>query len=153
MKKIRQNTQCPIQEVFTKCVRSWLESPETIIPDVSSVHDSQRGLIQKVIADQEQIGWHMAMRGYLSKHWQLAVSANRHLEENNDKGEAWVRKTVMLLWDFAHEMWDHRNSVLHDTKLELLVRCVMLRSTMQLLSCMRRSKHTPQRIDGTLKFR
>jgi hypothetical protein len=24
----------------------------------------------------------------------------------------------MLLWDFAHEMWDHRNSVLHDTKLE-----------------------------------
>jgi hypothetical protein len=47
------------------------------------------------------------MRGYLSKHWRLAVSANRHLEENNDKGEVWVRKTVMLLWDFAHEMWEH----------------------------------------------
>jgi hypothetical protein len=41
MKKIRQNNQCPTQEVFTKCVRSWLKSPETIIPDVSSVHDSQ----------------------------------------------------------------------------------------------------------------
>jgi hypothetical protein len=24
----------------------------------------------------------------------------------------------MLLWDFAHEMWENRNSVLHDTKLE-----------------------------------
>jgi hypothetical protein len=24
----------------------------------------------------------------------------------------------MLLWDFAHEMWEHWNSVLHDTKLE-----------------------------------
>jgi hypothetical protein len=85
---------------------------------VSSVHDSQRELIKKAIADQEQIGWHMAMRGYLSKHWRLAVSANRHLEENNDKGEVWVRKTVMLLWDFAQEMWEHRNTVLHDTKLE-----------------------------------
>jgi hypothetical protein len=60
----------------------------------------------------------MAMRGYLSKHWRLAVSANQNLEENNDKGEVWVRKTVMLLWDFAHKMWEHRNSVLHDTKLE-----------------------------------
>jgi hypothetical protein len=97
---------------------SWLESPETIIPDVSSVHDSQCELIKKAIADQEQIGWNMAMRGYLSKHWRLAVSANQHLEENNDKGEVWVRKTVMLLWDFALEMWEHRNSVLHDTKLE-----------------------------------
>jgi hypothetical protein len=85
---------------------------------VSSVHDSQCELIKKAIADQEQIGWHMAMRGYLSKHWRLAVSANRHLEENNDKGEVWVRKTVMLLWDFAHELWEHRNAVLHDTTLE-----------------------------------
>jgi hypothetical protein len=76
MKKIRQNNQCPTQEVFTKCVRSWLESPETIILDVSSVHDSERELIKKVIADQEQIGWHMAMQGYLSKHWRLAVSVN-----------------------------------------------------------------------------
>jgi hypothetical protein len=85
---------------------------------MSSVHDSQCELIQKAIADQEQIGWHMAMRGYLSKHWRLAVSAKHHLEENNDKGKVWVHKTVMLLWDFAHNMWEHQNSVLHDTKLE-----------------------------------
>jgi hypothetical protein len=24
----------------------------------------------------------------------------------------------MLLWDFAHNMWEHQNSVLHDTKLK-----------------------------------
>jgi hypothetical protein len=56
------------------------------------------------------------MRGYLGKHWRLAVSANWHLAEDNDKGEVWVRKTVMLLWDFAHEMWEHRNSVLHEPR-------------------------------------
>jgi hypothetical protein len=58
------------------------------------------------------------MRGYLSKHWGLAVSANHHLEENNDKGEVWAQKTVLQLWAFAHEMWEHQNSVLHDTQLE-----------------------------------
>jgi hypothetical protein len=35
------------------------------------------------------------MRGYLSKHWGLALSTNHHLEANNDKGEAWVQKTVL----------------------------------------------------------
>jgi hypothetical protein len=75
-------------------------------------------MIQNVNADQEQIGWDMVMQGYLSKHWRLAIFANHHLEENNDKGEVWVRKTVMLLWDFAHDMWEHKNSVLRDTKLK-----------------------------------
>jgi hypothetical protein len=81
---------------------------ETIIPDVSSVHESQRELLQKRrLLTKTEFGWHKAMRGCLSKHWRLAISANHHLEENNDKGEVWVCKAVMLLWDFAHEMWDH----------------------------------------------
>jgi hypothetical protein len=28
------------------------------------------------LADQECIGWQLAMRGYLSKYWGLAVAAN-----------------------------------------------------------------------------
>jgi hypothetical protein len=48
----------------------------------------------------------------------LAVSANHHLDANNDKGEAWVWKTVLQLWTFTNEMWEHRNSVLHNTQLE-----------------------------------
>jgi hypothetical protein len=84
---------------------------------------SQRELIRKVIADQEQIGWHVAMRGYLSNNWRLAVSVNCHLEEDNDKGKARVHITVMSLLDFAREMCEHRNSVLHDMQLE--VSCAM----------------------------
>jgi hypothetical protein len=48
----------------------------------------------------------------------LAVSANHHLEANNDKGEVWVPKTLLQLWDFCSEMWEHRNAVLHNTQLE-----------------------------------
>jgi hypothetical protein len=39
------------------------------------------------------------MHEYMSKYWQLAVSANQNLKEDNDKGEVWIQKTVMLLWD------------------------------------------------------
>jgi hypothetical protein len=104
MKQIRQNKLCPAQEVFTKCIRSWLESPETFIPDLSSVHESQCELLEKAISDQEWIGWHLAMRGYLSKYWSMAVAANHHLKEDNDKGRAWVRKTMLQLWEFSREM-------------------------------------------------
>jgi hypothetical protein len=93
MKQIHQNKLCPTQEVFTKCIRSWLESPETILPDVSSVHESQCELLEKAISDQDCIGWHLAMRGYLSKYWSIAVVANQHLEAVNDKGVVLVHKT------------------------------------------------------------
>jgi hypothetical protein len=76
-----------------------------------SIHESQRELL-------ERIGWHLAVRGYLSKYWGVAVSANHHLEVNNDKGEVWVQKTLLQLWDFCSEMWEHRNAVLHNTQLK-----------------------------------
>jgi hypothetical protein len=76
MRKICQNKLCPVKEVFTKCIRSWLKSLETSILDVSSVHESHCELLQKAISDQEHSGWHLAMRGYLSKNWGLAVAAN-----------------------------------------------------------------------------
>jgi hypothetical protein len=61
MKKIQQNKLCPVQEAFAECIRSWLKSPETIIPDVSRVHESQCGLLQQAIDDQTRVGWHLAM--------------------------------------------------------------------------------------------
>jgi hypothetical protein len=48
----------------------------------------------------------------------LAVAANQHLKENNDKGIVWVWKMILQLWEFTHAMWEHRNVVLHDTQLE-----------------------------------
>jgi hypothetical protein len=76
MRKIRENKLCPVQEVYTKYIRSWLKSPEKSILDVSSVHESQCDLLKKAISNQECIGWHLAMRGYFSKYWGLAVAAN-----------------------------------------------------------------------------
>jgi hypothetical protein len=58
------------------------------------------------------------MHGYLSKYWSMAVAANHHLKEDNDKGRAWVQKTMLQLWEFSREMWEHRNDVLHNTQLE-----------------------------------
>jgi hypothetical protein len=35
-----------------------------------------------------------------------------------DTARTWARQVLLHLWDFAFEMWDHRNKVLHDRQLE-----------------------------------
>jgi hypothetical protein len=116
--KIMSNKLCPIQQVFTSCVKSWLETLETSMLNVCRIPDSQWALLEKAMAEQDQIGWHLAMWGYLSQHWVLAIAANSRLKEDSNKGDIWARKTTLQLWEFSWEMWDHRNSILHDTQLE-----------------------------------
>jgi hypothetical protein len=92
------------------------------------------------------------MRGYLSKYWKLAISANRFLEEDNDKGEVWVRKTILQLWEFAREMWEHRNEVLHNTELSSpQEKCEMQISMMLSRNYTRRRIPTQPKIVGTLR--
>jgi hypothetical protein len=46
------------------------------------------------------------------------MSANPYLKQDNDKGKVWVRQMILQLWEFSWEMWEHRNSILHNTQLE-----------------------------------
>ena len=80
--------------------------------------EAQRDLVVKALEEQEWIGWHLAMHGYLSRHWGLAVMAHPVTANSKDQGKNWARKTILLLWNFADAMWEHRNAVLHDHELE-----------------------------------
>ena len=114
---------CRVQQIFFDCLRSWLANPDNITPDISHLPIEQRGLVETALSEQAAIGWDMCFRGYLSRHWALAVSANPRLSKHDkqlplnrsDTGKTWARKVISQLWDFAHEMWLHRNSFLHDT--------------------------------------
>jgi hypothetical protein len=58
----------------------------------------------------------------------LAVAANPNIQDKKDKdgkpidpmdtARTWARVVLLELWDFAFELWDHRNKVLHDTQIE-----------------------------------
>ena len=55
------------------------------------------------------------MRGYLSRHWAMAVSANPKItksdKETVELGRDWSRKVILQLWEFGGQMWKHGNSV------------------------------------------
>ena len=58
------------------------------MPDGSRIPESQWELLDKALAEQEQISWHLAMWGYLSQHWVLAIAANPHSKEDNDRARS-----------------------------------------------------------------
>jgi hypothetical protein len=54
LKKIGQYDLYPIQETFTKYIKSWLKYLEMVImPDVSHVYQMQHELLEKAISEQE----------------------------------------------------------------------------------------------------
>jgi hypothetical protein len=118
MTKIIQNPGCRVQQVFELYVQSWLADSEPPTPDISQFPIEQRDLLVRALEEQDQIGWDLGMRGYLSQHWGLAIAAHPRLDLKNDKGKAWTRRAILELWSFAHEMWAHRNAVLHNAVLE-----------------------------------
>jgi len=124
-RKMIPNSNCEVQRIFAQCVKDWLTNPETSPePDVSQVPDEQRDHLERALAEQTAIGWHLGIRGYLSRHWAIATSANpkfkpsKHFTKASDLGRNWGRQALLQLWNFAEEMWEHRNNVLHDTSIE-----------------------------------
>ena len=35
-----------------------------------------------------------------------------------DMGDTWARKTISQLWKIAFQIWEHRNGILDDSKVE-----------------------------------
>ena len=121
-RRILTNPGCKVQQLFFDCLRKWLARPDNISPDISHLPMAQRTLVALALTEQQAIGWDLCFRGYLSRHWALAVAAHpsppTSTQKTNatplDLGSLWARKTINLLWEFAHDMWIHRNSFLHD---------------------------------------
>jgi hypothetical protein len=116
------NPGCKVQQLFFGCLRQWLANPDNISPDISHIPMAQRGLVALALQEQQAIGWDLCFRGYLSRHWALAVAAHPSpppppkncTASPFDHGSIWARKTISELWEFARDMWLHRNSSLHD---------------------------------------
>jgi hypothetical protein len=73
-------------------------------------------LIRKAEAEQKQIGWHNAARGFLSDKWEMLASmhptSNLPLQAQDGR-----RRIINLIQDtfvLTHTIWKARNQVLHD---------------------------------------
>jgi hypothetical protein len=74
-------------------------------------------LLRQAITEQEQIGWHHAVIGYLSIIWQTAASSPHNAgNKDQSRGNSRVLQFMKSLYDLTRSFWVSRNAMLHDTK-------------------------------------
>jgi hypothetical protein len=71
---------------------------------------------QHAFQEQHAIGWHNAMRGYLTKLWAYLAAIHRYdpAIKNIRDGQGRIRNTLQDIYKMTTEIWKGRNSILHD---------------------------------------
>ena len=74
------------------------------------------------LRSQSEIGWHQAIKGYLSQQWTTLVSHSMDTHSRPDSNVARRRIRSILRGIHAHtrRIWLHRNSILHSSEVEAL---------------------------------
>jgi len=65
--------------------------------------------------EQDLIGWDNVFKGHVTKKW--AVLQKKHFSrmyQNPPSLHKWSKTIILKLYDAAHEMWIHRNDIVHE---------------------------------------
>ena len=71
----------------------------------------------RVFDSQRNIGWRLFFDGCLSHECTKVQQEYLTWKGSRQSGQKWFSKLISKLWDFQHEAWMHRCSILHDTPL------------------------------------
>jgi hypothetical protein len=72
-----------------------------------------RAALHQAIDEQGRIGWHFAIRGFLSTSWTVAYQCEHPKSSLAGTRQKWLRRIIKSLWTFNFAMWESRNKVLH----------------------------------------
>jgi len=65
---------------------------------------------------QEQIGWHRALDGWLPKKWWDCQDHYWKMARTHQSSKQWTSELIKKLWNIAWDMWDHWNETLYSTE-------------------------------------
>lgn len=75
-----------------------------------------RHLIKIAIEEQHAIGWHQAIRGFLSITWSEAYNLEHPKSNQAGIRQQWTSQIIKALWTFNFTMWELRNKTLHSAE-------------------------------------
>jgi len=106
---VENSTMPALRETIIYHLHAWSNQTPTPHPP----KDTSRRLLQ-ALADQSSIGWSNFMLGRHAKHF--ADIQQRHFESlgKQNTGLRWASALILKTYDVAWDMWQHRNSVLHN---------------------------------------
>ena len=95
------------------CLGEWIEKDEV---DIDCIPVEFKSFVRS----QSNIGWDLFIRGCVTKEWRkLIVRLNLRKKAAHVQSNAWLIKTLGLMWDHVCEMWDIHNRFVHQHAKEL----------------------------------
>ena len=65
--------------------------------------------------EQDLIGWENVFKGHITKKWAaLQMKHFCRMYQNPPSLHKWSKTIILKLYDVAHEMWTHRNDIVHE---------------------------------------
>ena len=119
IKAIRLDDSHPYGTAMSTSLTQVLNTPTTPIslPYEKFLVRVQPSL-ETAITDQHEIGWQMALRGYLAVEWQKLASVNLldSTRPIHSQGHYKIHQTLKSLHQFTRTLWLGRNEALHKIK-------------------------------------
>ena len=77
--------------------------------------------LSTAMSEQFKIGWTVFVQGFHSSHWMITQNeycSNEGLSSYVSTGNVWASRLICPLYDYADDIWKHRNGIVHGTKLK-----------------------------------
>jgi hypothetical protein len=110
----------PVRYVLFEGIQHWSLGISTPFrPSISQYPSNLHQLIEEAVQNQNAIGWHQALKGYLSKTWHILAMYSLN-SSTLDQGAA--SKRILSVLSSFHEhtrrLWTSRNSALHSSEID-----------------------------------
>ena len=122
-----QRTVCnsvihPVKYVLTAGIQHWLQDPtERYQPSLTEFPTHHYVNLLAALHEQESIGWHNTILGFLSKKWQIAAAT--HMSDstqlNPSMGTDMIFRIIKALHTLTQSLWLSRTARLHDRNDEI----------------------------------
>ena len=106
----------PSRPAIASCIEQYLKDPTTT-PKFNNpkfpTHMADK--LEDAITEQEQVGWHHLLLGFLSTRWLQLSAADRHsvTVSSMNAGKYRIQQILNALFTFTRTLWLARNDVLH----------------------------------------
>ena len=110
--KTHPQLRLSILRILRLCRRRGWSTP-WILYDVSPT-------ITRCLVAQSEIGWQQFVTGLLSKQWAQVQQAHYTSISSRRTGKRWAIRLSNQLWRLLFSVWEHRNTVLHETQINNL---------------------------------
>jgi hypothetical protein len=112
----------PVRYLLYDGVHHWSTGTSTPFnPDLTHFPSHLLPYISAALRSQAAIGWHQALKGYISTHWTTLASFSMEPKktgpDSNAAGQR-IKSILRGLQEHTRRLWIHRNSVLHSNQIQ-----------------------------------